>query len=152
MRKTLAALAAILLGAAGVVVADDLTQRELRAIGEGRALYLQHCLACHGGEARGTGVGYPVPAPDLTLIAVRDNGFDRLHVKSHISFGCGLPVGTPREPGEMPAWGIVLAKRGVTRNDAAAQTAILKLVRYLEFVQLDEPTGVQLDEPTGQRR
>jgi mono/diheme cytochrome c family protein len=139
MRKTLATVGAILVSGAGLVVADDLSQRELKTIGEGRGLYLQHCAACHGLDARGMDVGNPVAAPDLTAIARRDGCFDRLHVKNHIAWGADLPAGVERKPDDMPKWVVVLARRGSERNDHAAQMALLRLVRYVEFVQRDEP-------------
>jgi mono/diheme cytochrome c family protein len=139
MRKTLA-VTFILVGAAGFATAGDLSQSELRLIGEGRALYLQNCAGCHGVDVRGVKLGNPAPIPDLAFIGVRNDGFDRLSVKSHIVFGHSAPFGAACEPGEMPRWGAVLAHQGSRRNDAASELAVLRLLHYLEFVQEAGPS------------
>jgi mono/diheme cytochrome c family protein len=134
-KVVLAGLALLGLGTLGF--ADEYTASELRAIGEGRGLYLKNCVACHGAMARGAAENPdPAPGPNLTIIVVRDGAFDRNHVLSHINFG-GQPVSGPRPEGAMPAWGRVLrAKNFGDQGQAACD--ILKLVQYLEYIQAQE--------------
>jgi hypothetical protein len=115
---------AMILGAAAVLVAASAQARQpedLTAIGQGRGLYLRHCAACHGADARGTGA-----VPDLTAIAGRDGGFKRLHVQAQIRHSAG---------GAMPSWERVLASPGFVRGEAAAAKDIWLLTRYLDYAQ-----------------
>jgi mono/diheme cytochrome c family protein len=105
--------------------ADD--KSDLRAVGEGRALYLTTCAGCHGQDATG------LVGRDLTGIAQRDRAFDRLHVASHIR---GRQDGMAGNP--MPAWGSAFS-HSWPGGDGAAMLKTRKLVRYLEFVQAGAP-------------
>ncbi len=53
MRLRAAAVGLALLGLGTLGSADEYTASELRAIGEGRALYVRHCVGCHGTAAKG---------------------------------------------------------------------------------------------------
>jgi mono/diheme cytochrome c family protein len=125
-------------------VAGELSTSELRAIGEGRALYLVHCAGCHTAGLQGSmanpasdgSEATPANVPDLTMVAVRDGGFSRLHVTSHIRFGTQLPSFAV-QPGQMPAWERALRGNGV--SDAQVASDIMKLTRYLEFAQGTPP-------------
>ena len=74
IRAVLIALAAL---AAGTwAVAGELSTSELRAIGEGRGLYLMHCAGCHATGLQGSmaspasdGGEATADVPDLTLVA-----------------------------------------------------------------------------------
>lgn len=134
-RVVLVGLALLGLGAPGF--ADEYTASELRAIGEGRGLYLKSCMACHGAMARGVSENpTPAPAPDLTIIVVRDGSFDRRHVMSHVTYGTEPPYG-PRPEGAMPAWGRVLRAHNFG-NQGKAACDVLKLIAYLEYIQTPE--------------
>ena len=114
----------MILGAAAVLVAASAqaySPEDLTAIGQGRGLYLRHCAACHGADARGTGA-----VPDLTAIAARDGGFKRLHVQAQIRHSAG---------GAMPSWDRALASPGFVRGDGAAAKDIWLLTRYLDWAQ-----------------
>lgn len=100
----------------------------LRAIGQGRALYLAHCASCHGPAGRGAeGV------PDLTRIEVRDGTFDPVHVAKHVD---GRRLG--RASSRMPRWGEHFA-RSWPYGEAWAAAQVWKLTRYLDFVQEPSP-------------
>ena len=103
----------------------------LKAIYEGRALYVAHCAGCHGGDARreawstnGNGI------PDLTRIAERDGGFRAVHVANHIS---GRHNGdSPNRT--MPCW-IRSLKEEWPHGDAMGQLKVAWLAQYLAVVQ-----------------
>lgn len=137
MRRTVAMTVLAVLGGAGLCLADELTKSELRAIGEGRALYLKHCSACHGVDARGLATTNQEPVPDLSQICLRDRRFDRNHVAQHIAFGADTPTWATRSEGQMPVWRVVL--RGPGGEETLASRKILLLTRYLEFAQADVP-------------
>lgn len=117
----------VLTGAAllvsGMAVAND--EGRLRAIGEGRGLYLMNCTSCHGVDAKGG------TAPDLTAIRTRDGSFTTLHVSNHIAGRRGYS-----ERG-MPAWGRIFTRQW-PRGEGAAALNTWKLARYVEFVQASE--------------
>lgn len=125
MRVRCIAVAGTALLVATLAGADD--NSELRAIGEGRALYLTNCASCHGPDATG------LTGRDLTGIAQRDGTFSRLHVANHIQ---GCRDGRAGDP--MPTWGAVFARTWPGGTGAAALKT-KKLVRYLEFVQAGPP-------------
>jgi len=122
----------MILGAAAVLVAvsaQAYRPEDLTAIGQGRGLYLRHCAACHGADARGTGARVaadPGAVPDLTAIASRDGGFKSLHVQAQIRHSAG---------GAMPSWERALASPGFVRGEAAAAKDIWLLTRYLDYAQ-----------------
>jgi mono/diheme cytochrome c family protein len=94
----------------------------------GSDLFQRHCAACHGTAARGNGPAARVlktPVPDLTLIVVRDNGFDPVHVRRHIE---GAYVVDP-----MPEWHTVWH----TTYDSTAMESLVaaNLTTYVESVQ-----------------
>lgn len=119
----------LLVGAALLVAAAAGAgeKSDLRAIGEGRALYLTNCAGCHGSDATG------LVGRDLTGTARRDGGFDRLHVANHI-LGRRDGLASPR----MPAWRVSF-ERSWPQGESATMLNACKLVRYLEFVQAGVP-------------
>lgn len=150
MKKVAFALASVFLfAAAGAAFSQDYDTRTLRAIGEGRALYVQHCAACHGPRAQGlqnvpTGTdGITCSAPDLTKLKDRDGGFDRLHVRVRIE---GQASGKCA-PG-MPCWQQVF--RQSTGGDAYAFMQTYRLLKYVEWLQEHEQEAVAAAEPLPQ--
>lgn len=147
MKKVAFALASVfILASVGAAFAQEYDTRTLRAIGEGRALYVQRCAACHGPLAQGlsnvpTGTdGITCSAPDLTKIKDRDGRFDRLHVRVHIE---GQASGKCA-PG-MPCWQQVL--RQSVGGDAYAFMQTYRLVKYVEWLQEHEQQAVAAVEP-----
>jgi mono/diheme cytochrome c family protein len=128
-RRVVVVTAAALLAAGAAAVADGRDSKALKAIGEGRAVYLTHCTGCHGPEARGGTIGTTGSlVPDLTLIAARDGSFDAGRVALRVD---GRQLG-PR--GEMPCWGKAFTGEW-PRGEAYAATRILAVTRYLDFIQ-----------------
>jgi mono/diheme cytochrome c family protein len=123
---------AMILGTAAILVAASAQAHrpeDLKAIGQGRGVYLRNCAACHGADARGAGPRASECAravPDLTAIASRDGGFRSLHVQAEIRHSAG---------GGMPSWERVLASPGFVRGEAAATRDVWLLTRYLEYAQ-----------------
>jgi mono/diheme cytochrome c family protein len=136
--KPLAALAAAtVLASAGVAVAQSNT--ELRTIGQGRALYLAHCAACHGTDAHGLATGTNHQrTPDLTLIAVRDGRFDPVRVGTRIDGRHDAHAASA-----MPCWRDVFGLTGPRRDDGRATLKVHALTRYVAFIQADEPVTVE---------
>lgn len=127
-------IATVLAAAALANTPDRPSDKTLKAIGHGRGLYLTHCTACHGTDAHGGFVGTDhQPAPDLTLIAVRDGTFDQIHVMNHVS-------GAFRDKREMPRYERYFASRGTGQGYAAGR--VYALVQYLDFIQ-EPATGEQ---------
>ena len=138
MRPAVAMVGLVLLSLGTPGVADEYKESELRAIGEGRGLYLVSCASCHGELAKGVAENpHPGMAPDLTLIVLRDGTFDRIHVGNHIRFGDPTWNDRQGEDVRMPAWGRLLRTRNFGSEGKAA-VDMFKLVRYLEFVQATE--------------
>lgn len=135
MRKVVVVLAGAALLAATAVAQDTDT---LKAIGQGRAIYLTHCASCHGADVKGTATGTNGGIPDLTLIAARDGAFKPLHVATHV---VGRRDGMKNEK-TMPCWGGAFKDRWPGGEGAAALQA-LKLTRYLAFVQ-QQPRAEQV--------
>lgn len=130
-----AAIASVL-AAAALARSDERSfdKKTLKAAGQGRALYLTHCAGCHGTDAHGgfTGTNHAA-APDLTLIAVRDGGFDRRHVAQQIDGRVAPQAG-------MPCWGNFFAGSSGdgTRNEGWAATRVYVLTSYLDVIQAPE--------------
>lgn len=109
----------------------------LRAIGQGKAVYLTQCAPCHGADSTGGGAGsdgHPFAVPDLTRIEEREGTFDPIHVAVHIE---GRPSG--KCTADMPCWSQRLAQ-AYAQDRARAFLEVYKLVKYLEFVQGGMPT------------
>jgi len=136
----LASLVALL--PAGTATAGD--KNRLRAIGQGRALFLVHCASCHGADARGAAVGTDGGAPDLTRIEARDGAFEPVHVAKHVD---GRRIDGAR-PHRMPLWGDLFA-RSWPRGEAWAAAQVWKLTRYLDFVQETSPADAVAAPPHG---
>jgi mono/diheme cytochrome c family protein len=136
----LASLVALL--PAGTATAGD--KNRLRAIGQGRALFLVHCASCHGADARGAAVGTDGGAPDLTRIEARDGAFEPVHVAKHVD---GRRIDGVR-PHRMPLWGDLFA-RSWPRGEAWAAAQVWKLTRYLDFVQETSPADAVAAPPHG---
>lgn len=125
--------AALLAAAALAQGPESWDKKTLKAAGEGRAVYLVHCTGCHGVDARGgmTGTNH-VAAPDLTLIAVRDGGFDARHVAIHVD-GRKAP-----RTSEMPCYGEHFRLAEWPSGEGHAAIRVHNLTHYLELVQVPE--------------
>ena len=123
-----------LVGLVAPAFAGELSVRQRMMVGEGRGVYLNHCLACHGPDLRGADA-VAAAVPDLSQIAARDGGFKALHVRAHVAEGSHISAGDRRERGLMPRWQVALSHRGGDSDPAAGSTQILALVTYLDWAQ-----------------
>jgi len=139
MLRGLAASLGLLLAACPPAAAADEGEEDASRLlaSAGRQLYVQHCAACHGSEARGDG---PVAdalskrPPDLTRIAERAGGsFPAARVARVID---GRNEVTAHGVREMPVWGLRFGRD--LPDEAADEVArgnISVLVDYLRTLQ-----------------
>lgn len=109
----------------------------------GQEEYLQHCAACHGPEGRGDGpIGriLKTPAPNLAMIATRNNG--TFPVQKIYAIIDGSDVVAAHGTRDMPLWGdrYRRASKPLTPDqqniaDEQAQQRVLSLVYYLATLQ-----------------
>ena len=103
----------------------------------GKAMYMNHCAACHGADAKGNGpaaAALKTAPTDLTTLTKNNNGkFPANHVYSSIIGDLNvLAHGTP----EMPMWGNVYRSMSAG-HDAEVQQRISNLTGYIESLQVD---------------
>lgn len=128
-RGWLWAVVLTLLPAAGVAAEDP---------GQGRALYLKYCGACHGESGKGDGVvsGFMRPQPsDLTVIARKAGGkFPFLETMQIID---GRDMQRAHGDPDMPVWGENFRPADGASGDQRAQVAgkLLILTEYLRSIQ-----------------
>ena len=130
------ALAGLVLGLACAGKEAAPTSYEQR-LAEGRQLYVDHCIACHGADGSG-GVIAPYlspPPPDLRQIAARRGGvFPHAQVEAWIDGRDMIPSHGTRE---MPVWG--KSFREETELDELTEIRvgdrIALLVAYLASIQ-----------------
>src|SRR6516164_11504361 len=81
----------------------------------GKSAYLLNCAACHGAEAKGDGIlnsVLKVPAPDLTLLARRNDGVFPIAAVTEIIDGRTFIAAHGNR--EMPIWGFDVMTRNRT--------------------------------------
>lgn len=112
------------------------------ALGDGEALYVELCAACHGVDARGDGPAAPAlakPVPDLTRLAASHDGtFPAEEVEQAITGQRRIVVhGTV----DMPVWGQrfqeVRPDLKPSHREGFARLRIHHLVTYLESIQVE---------------
>jgi mono/diheme cytochrome c family protein len=106
-------------------------QKDASAIREGRELYQQHCISCHGLEGTGDGPAasaLKVPPADLTRISHRSRGFPSEKVLDWIE---GEKYAVGHGSREMPVWGKRFRRAGQTGRPGEIQA----LASYLESIQ-----------------
>jgi mono/diheme cytochrome c family protein len=102
----------------------------------GKDMYVNHCAACHGAEAKGDGpaaTALKTSPTDLTTLAKKNGGkFPANHVYSSIVGDLNVPAhGTP----EMPMWGNVYSGMSKGRH-AEVQQRVSNLTSYIESLQV----------------
>lgn len=103
----------------------------------GKEMYINHCAACHGAEAKGDGpaaTALKTLPTDLTVLAKKNGGkFPADHVYSSIVGDLNVPAhGTP----EMPMWGNVY--RSMSKgHQAEVQQRVANLTSYIESLQVE---------------
>lgn len=107
-------------------------QNKNKASAEGRKLFMQYCVNCHGVDAKGTG---PVAkllkkAPaDLTKIEKENGKFPFTRIERTIS---GADMIESHGTREMPVWGEYLRQR---HGHGFATLEIYNLTKYIESIQ-----------------
>ncbi|HEY2942525.1 MAG TPA: c-type cytochrome [Vicinamibacteria bacterium] len=131
-----ASLVALSVAAATLAAAGGEPQREPAAVMAGRALFREHCVACHGASGRGDGRLAELlifrPA-DLTLLS-RHNG-------GSFPFDQVVRIIDGRRPvkghggSEMPVWGDAFRLPQESYDERKAQERIRNVARFLETLQ-----------------
>ncbi|EPX85415.1 c-type cytochrome [Salipiger mucosus] len=110
---------------------------EMPEAGDGRALYMQYCAACHGADATGNGElarAMDKPPANLTLISVRNgDSFPRARVLSTIDGYARSDLDGPAMPefGELLEGDLVPLDTG----DGTLTPTPRKLVALLEYLE-----------------
>lgn len=103
----------------------------------GKAMYMNHCAACHGADAKGNGpaaAALKAAPTDLTVLTRKNNGkFPADHVYSSIVGDLNVPA---HGSVEMPMWGNVYRSMSSGRQ-AEVQQRISNLTHYIESLQVD---------------
>ncbi|MBS1812615.1 MAG: cytochrome c [Acidobacteria bacterium] len=99
---------------------------------EGRKLFLQNCVTCHGADAKGTGpmakLLKKAPA-DLTKVEKENGKFPFARVERTIS---GADMLESHGTRDMPVWGTVLRRK---HGHGFATLEIYNLTKYIESIQ-----------------
>jgi mono/diheme cytochrome c family protein len=103
----------------------------------GKEMYVNHCAACHGADAKGDGpaaTALKTPPADLTALAKKNDGkFPANHVYSSIVGDLNVPAhGTA----EMPMWGNVYSAMSKGRK-AEVQQRVSNLTEYIKSLQVE---------------
>ena len=102
----------------------------------GKEMYINHCAACHGAEAKGNGpaaTALKTAPTDLTTLAQKNGGkFPANHIYSSIVGDLNVPAhGTA----EMPMWGNVY--RAMSKgHEPEVQQRVSNLTGYIESLQV----------------
>ena len=109
-------------------------------VAAGKQLFLQHCSACHGNDAKGRGSLYDplsadksvrVPPADLTVLTEKNGGtFPAARIMDAINSKVSIPGhGTP----DMPAWGDIFYNQKA--NPKVLDARVRNLTAYIESIQ-----------------
>ena len=103
----------------------------------GKEMYINHCAACHGSDAKGDGpaaAALKTAPADLTALAKKNGGkFPSNHVYNSIVGDLNVPAhGTA----EMPMWGNVYSAMSKGRK-AEVQQRITNLTDYIKSLQVE---------------
>lgn len=103
----------------------------------GRDLFAFYCASCHGPDAKGNGPMAAVlrtPPPDLTRLALRNNGnFPRERVTQFVGGG-GSTLRGSHGSNEMPVWGPIF-KALEPGDERLVLVRIDNIVEYLRSIQ-----------------
>ena len=105
----------------------------------GRDLFAFYCASCHGADAHGDGPMATVlktPPPDLTRLAIRNNGsFPRERVMQFVGGG-GNSLGGSHGSSDMPVWGPIF-KALEPGDERLVLIRIDNIVQYLQSIQVE---------------
>jgi mono/diheme cytochrome c family protein len=100
---------------------------------QGRTLFAQHCVSCHGASGLGDGpaaAALKVPPGDLTKISKKYNGFPKEKVMDWID---GEKYAVGHGGREMPVWGKRFRRDQSSTQEASSE--VRALANYLESIQ-----------------
>jgi mono/diheme cytochrome c family protein len=101
----------------------------------GQEMFMTHCAACHGRDARGTGpagAALKTPPADLTKLSAKNGGkFPEMKVYATIRGDSDNPAHGSKE---MPVWGSVFQSMAKD-NGAIVQMRISNLTGYIKSIQ-----------------
>src|ERR1700674_4534454 len=105
----------------------------------GEEMFKTYCSPCHGLSGKGNGpaaTSLKVPPPDLTALALRNDGkFRRAFVRRSLRTGVGRKGESPaHRSSDMPVWGPAF-KAISGGSDSLMNLRILSLVRYWPSIQ-----------------
>lgn len=135
-KKTAILMLMLLLGLAAAAQKIKKVPAPYTSPASGKEMYINHCAACHGAEAKGDGpaaTALKTAPTDLTMLAKKNGGkFPSNHVYSSIVGDLNVPAhGTP----EMPMWGNVY--RSMSRgHQTEVQQRVSNLTSYIESLQV----------------
>lgn len=128
-RWTIPLLGLVLLGAASISSADEVT--------EGRTLYLRNCAACHGVKGDGNGPAAPAlttKASDLRFLSARyGNPLPQDQIARFIDGRADVIAHGPRD---MPVWGEKVWEFPEGKGNPHQVTPrVAALIAYLQSIQ-----------------
>ncbi len=135
-KKTAILMLMLLLGLAAAAQKIKKVPAPYTSPASGKEMYINHCAACHGAEAKGDGpaaTALKTAPADLTMLAKHNGGkFPSNHVYSSIVGDLNVPAhGTP----EMPMWGNVY--RSMSKgHQTEVQQRVSNLTSYIESLQV----------------
>jgi mono/diheme cytochrome c family protein len=99
----------------------------------GRALFVQYCVSCHGSSGTGDGPAAPAlktPPTDLTNLVQKYNGFPFDKISNWID---GEKASSAHGSREMPVWGKRF--RDANRGESYGFGDVYSLTKYLQSIQ-----------------
>ena len=103
----------------------------------GARLYFNHCAACHGDDAEGTGpvaASMRVTVPNLRTLAQRNGGV--FPVEAVTAYVDGRDMKAAHGDRQMPVWGDVFRTGDAAgAADRAARERVAAVVKFLEVIQ-----------------
>jgi mono/diheme cytochrome c family protein len=129
----LAAVTFALTGPGFSAATADQGTKDAQYVKNGRALFVQYCVSCHGSSGIGDGPVAPalkVAPDDLTGISRKYNGFPFDKILNEID---GEKASSAHGSREMPVWGKRF--RDSKRGEAAGFGDLYALTKYLQSIQ-----------------
>lgn len=128
----LLSIAAVLSGYSFQAATKVLAEKNTKNTSEGRKLFQQYCVTCHGTDAKGTGPTAKLlkktPA-DLTKIEKENGKFPFARIQRVIA---GDDLVESHGTRDMPVWGTTLRRK---TSAAFATLEIYNLTKYIESIQ-----------------
>ncbi len=127
------AVAFILSSLSGSQAASSAQKNDAQYVKNGRALFVQYCVSCHGSSGTGDGPAAPalkLPPTDLTNLSQKYNGFPFDKISNWID---GEKASSAHGSREMPVWGKRF--RDANRGESYGFGDVYSLTKYLQSIQ-----------------